>query len=341
MTGLTSDLVASTITNLIKILLKASLLGSDVLMSVSKVLEILVVDVHPEKRLKHEMERLSLPMVGPTGSTKTLFQMLQALKLISTISTGQACVTHNDELLQSFLESSFQSLQNKVNVEIESLNILEDGESKQEVEDEKESKINLRGLIRQIMNALSPGVARDTCNSLMDRYNMGGITLSSYHQKHGGLLNTSEEKTYVRHYTFKYIDDVRGLIDKFIDEMYESYLTYLNGRGEDPLLKFNEALGTSLTPKAKELHRYLIEGIAHKLAEKYNITRASLFHSPRISFNSEGFLEQYSISNGIKPTEMKEGQTQIEARLSEVNESRRLREENRRRQPQESGHRIR
>lgn len=321
-TGLSTDLVASTITNLIKILLKASLLGSDVLLSVSKVLEILVVDVHPEKRLKHEMQALSLPAIGTSGSMKSLCQMIQALKIISTISVGQGCVTHNDELLKTTLESMFVSLQKEVNNGIDKMNVLADSESEQNEREEKEHKMDLKEFVRQMLNTMSPGLSPETADMLIDRYNKGGITLTAYHDNYGGMLNTSESKTHIRHPSFNKIDNVQGLIDRFIHEMFTEQLNFMKRKSfENPLKKFNEQIGGSLTTNAADLHKYIIEGVGNKLAETFNLTKSSLLHGPRIAFERDNFIREYSLNSIVKPesTSAKEQKgTKIESLLSQV-----------------------
>lgn len=342
-TGLSTDLVMSSVTNLTKILLSASLLGSDVLLSVAKVLEILILDVNPAERLKHETQALCVPDIRTAGFSKALKQASISTEMVPTISTGQLCVSHDDPCLRSTLEDSFISLQARVNKLIDQMQVLEDSaDSDNDAKGDKENKKDIRQYISQVLKTLESRLSDQECTSLIDRFDKGGIALSSYHSHFGGILNFSEEKedriltsAFDRHSKIRNIYNTKALIEKFINDMFVEYSNFLKQTDdsmEDPLKKFNQTLGSTLTSKAQNLHEYIICGIANKLYEANNLIRATFWHGPRTSFNRDGFLARYSnlraTLNIPKVTEAKE-ESEIEFNLSQVEEARRKRAEKR------------
>ncbi len=330
-TGLSIDIAMSAVTNLTKMLLMASLLGSDVLLSVAKILEILILDINPGERFRHEMQALSVPNIESQGFSELLKQNILSIGVVPTISTGQLSVSKNEECIRSTLQDSFLSLQNRANEMIDGMKVLEDTD----VKEDKENKKDLKQYIFQILKTLDSDLGDVECHSLIDRFDKGGIALSSYHEKFGGILNFLEEKEdrilkSVNASNIKNIYNTKSLIEKFIKNMFDKYSDFLNQTDdhlEDPLKKFNQALGTSLTEKAKELHAYVVHGIAEKLYESKHLTRATLWHKPRVSFNIEGFIEKYNFIKTINSPLLQESkeQSEIEASLLQVEEARRQR----------------
>lgn len=339
-TGISTDLAISTVTNLTKILLSASLLGADVLLSVAKIIEILILDVNPEERLKHESQALSVPNLRVSGSSKQSTNLFKSTEMLPSIVTGQLSVSHDDELMRSTLKDLFNSCQQSIDKKIDNMNILEDdSHSDTEVKDDK-NIVKLPKYIFQILKSIEPSLSDLDCRSLVNRLNKGGLVLSSYHSEFGGILNFSEEKedrilrlASDSSSNIKNIYNTRALVEKFIDTMFVKYSKFLKNTSQqevDPLKKFNEQLGLSLTPETQNLHSYIIEGVANKLAQVNNRISKSLLHGPRVAFNKDGFVRMYKVLRA--PTSQSEERTEIseiELNLSSIEESRRRRAENR------------
>lgn len=299
-TGLSTDLIASTLTNLVKILLSASLIGADVVLSVAKILEILILDVHPSNRLRQEWQALSVPDVKSGGMSKASKRTLKSTEVIPTISLGQLSVSHDAEFSRSTLENSFHSLQNRVDNLIDQMQVLEDNP---EGADEKwENVITLKKYISHIIKTLNKHISDENCETLITRFNKGGMALSGYHSLCGGILNFSEAKEdrllrIVKNTKLDHINNTNVLIEKFIDELFQQYSQFLKSNNEDPIKKFMQSFDSTLSLKARNLHDYIIRGVANKLYESHNLIRSTFWHAPKISFNRDGFVAKYSIQS--------------------------------------------
>lgn len=297
-TGITGDQIVSSITNLVKILMRASLLGADVLLSVSKVLEILVLDVHPEQRLKLESQALCVPDVRSMGASKTIGEESTAASAIPIVSTAQLSVSKEDECLKSTMDSSFKALQKDADTTIDRISIFEDSDD--EERESKRNKTDLKTYVNQIIKTLDPRLSNTECESLVKRFDKGGITLSRYHSDYCGVILDKEDERAVKRIQTKTskmnnIHSTKALIAGFIDEMYRQYLKFLQEDGTDPLKAFNQSLGTAMTDKTKNLHKYIINSIATKLYNQFSVHNASLWNKPRVSFNTENFCYKYTV----------------------------------------------
>jgi len=336
-TGLSTDLIASSITNIIKILLSASLIGADVLLSVAKILEIIILDVHPSIRLQHEWQALSVPDIKSGGASEALNRVLRASELIPTISTGQLSVSHDAECSRSTLEDSLHSLQNKVDNLIDHMQVLED-KSESKDNDQKENVVTLKKYIFQIIKTLHTNLSDDECLEFINRLDKGGIALSGYHSQFGGVLNFTEAKEdrvlqTLRNSELEHIHNTNVLIAKFTDDIFEKYSQFLKkSRNDDPLNKFIQSFNSSLTPTTLNLHRYIIRGVANKLYESHNLIHSTFWHSPKISFNRDGFIAKYSMQNSthsdlVQPLDIESNILKAEEARNKRAEKRALKEQ--------------
>jgi hypothetical protein len=305
---------------------------------VSKILEILILDVHPDVRLKQELQALGVPDVKSAGSSLAVGRSLKSMELIPTISTGQLSVSHQDECLRSTLEDSFLSLQNQVDKLINQMDVLED---KSSLEDEKENEIDLKQYILQVLKVMATDLTEEEYRHLIDRLDKGGIILSSYHSQFGGILNFSEEKEdkvmrsiLVKNNKIKNMTNTNILIEKFIHYLFIEYSRFLKDDiFTDPLKSFNQGLGISLSDKSQNLHDYIVRAVANKLYESHHLMRATLWHTPRTSFNREGFIALYSIIHQVNEQDIDhdeiERQSEIEDTLKRIEEAKKRRAERR------------
>lgn len=332
-TGLSADMLTSAIFNVTRILLRATIVGTDSVLSVSKLLEILLLDINPAERLRIEFEQLSLPQVGTAGVSASTRQSLLVSELLPLVTTAQTSVTRDDEVLRSTLNSSFNSLQKKVNELIGQLDVLEDTEVYSE-QSPGEIK-GLKGYVHALIKALYPTLSEGETRRLVERFNKGG-QLSHYHQAFGGLLYIPTEEARGRNDAeglVNRISSVDALIDQFVQTMTEDYSRFMKQEGiqsPDPLKAFNSTLGQRLTDKAQALHHHVITRIAVKLYEANNIARSRLSGGPVYVFNKERTIAIYTRLGAVEQKQgaaaSAEGESEIERQIKEIEERSKKRE---------------
>jgi hypothetical protein len=217
------------------------------------------------------------------------------------------------------------------------MNVLEDSSS----DDAKDNEINVKKYIFQVLKAMAPLLSDNECHSFIDRFNKGGITLSSYHSQLGGILNFSEEKedvllrsSFSNHRDMRHISNTNVLIEKFINYLFVEYLKFLKDETHtDPLKNFIETLAPELTTKTQGLHDYIIRAVANKVYESNNLVKATFWHSPRVAFNRDEFIALYSLPNPgiLQASENTEParRNEIESTLLQIEEARKRRRERR------------
>jgi uncharacterized protein (UPF0332 family) len=177
-TGFGTDLVAGTITNILKVLSQGSLIGMDTVLKLIKLLEI--ISLHRDSHIALQLESndsanpngllvntLSAPCVGSgAGMGAVLMNILAAFQTLDQRSGSQSTLNAQNRL------------QDVLDQQIEGVAVLKDDE-------EQQGKKGLKEFYKIIISLLSLNAPESACNSLVNRLDFGGISLSNYHSKFG------------------------------------------------------------------------------------------------------------------------------------------------------------
>ncbi len=208
--GFSTDLVAGTITNVLKVLAQGSIIGMDTVLKLIKLLEIISLhrDSHIALRLESNdsanpngllINTLGEPSIGSTAGTSAIF-----INILAALQTVDRC-SNTDSTL-----SAQHKLQDRIDSFIEAIAVLKDEEER------CDNKLGLKEFYKIIIRLLAPGAQEGYYTSLIRRLDFGGISLSSYHTKFGAH---SEEPVpdlrFVRQFGNE--DDAQGLLRRFID----------------------------------------------------------------------------------------------------------------------------
>lgn len=243
--GFSTDLVAGTVTNILKVVAQGGLIGLDTVLRLIKILEIISLhrDSHIALRLESNdssnpngllINTVSGPSVGSSaGTSAILMNILDAFKTLD-----QSCDS------QSTLNAQ-NRLQDVIDQQIESLAVLKDDE-------EQSEKKGLKEFYKIVIRLLSPNVQAADLDNLIKRLNFGGFSLSSYHSKFGAY--SAEPAADLRFVSqFANEDDAQGVLRKFIDK----------AKDEFSLLKaLHDALPQDQrTGKAQKLYEHVFEEV--------------------------------------------------------------------------------
>ncbi len=208
--GFGTDIVAGTVSNVLKVLAQGSLIGLDTTLKLIKVLEI--ISLHRDSHIALQLETNASsqpngllqntviePSVGSfAGTGAVLMNLLEAVQNIDHSSGTQSTLNAQD------------GLKDVIDQQIEGLAILKDDE------EDRDNKIGLKGFYKIIIRLLSPEGASHY-DSLIKRLDFGGISLSSYHSIFGAYsVQPATDLNFIRE--FSNDDDAQGVLRKFIDK---------------------------------------------------------------------------------------------------------------------------
>jgi hypothetical protein len=245
-TGFSTDMVAGTVTNILKVLAQGGLIGLDTILRLIKILEIISLHRDSHIALQLETANSSVPngasnniLLAPTagsnaGTSAVLINMLEALQTVDKSSDTKSTLNAQHKLKEM------------IDQQIEELAVLGDQE------EERNNKKGLKEFYRVILRLLAPGHAPEFYEDLVKRLNYGGISLSNYHTVFGAYDNRPVlNLTLVSHFTND--DDAQGVLRHFIDKAKKHY----------PLLKsLHDALPENQrSNKATILYRHIYEEI--------------------------------------------------------------------------------
>ena len=240
--GFSTDLVAGTVTNILKVLAQGGLIGLDTILQLVKLLEI--ISLHRDSHIALQLESndsanpnglsintINEPMVGSSAGTGAiLMNFLGAFQSLDKSSATESTL-HAQNRLQDVIDEH-----------IEGIAVLKD-------EEEHDDKKGLEALYKIIIDLLSSNPQIDKRDSLVKRLNFGGISLSSYHTQFGAYGEHVPDLHFVEQFANE--DDAQGVLRKFIDE----------AKDKPALLKsLNEALPPEQrTEKAQILYTHIFE----------------------------------------------------------------------------------
>ncbi|MDR3443201.1 MAG: hypothetical protein P4L65_09300 [Legionella sp.] len=215
-TGFSTDMIAGTVTNVLKVLAQGGLIGLDTTLKLIKMLEIISLhrDSHIELRLETQdssapnglsNNTLIEPSVASSAGISAIF-----INLLAALRTGDQCSE-----TQSTLNAQ-DKLKDVVDTQIEDIAVLKDDEEL------RENKKGLKEFYKIIIRLLAPNANAADCDSLVKRLDFGGISLSSYHSLFGAY---SEHPAVDLRFAaaFANDDDAQGVLRQFIDQAKENY----------------------------------------------------------------------------------------------------------------------
>lgn len=214
--GFGTDLIAGTITNVLKVLAQGSLIGLDTTIQLIKILEIISLhrDSHIALRLETKVSSnpngltnntLHVPSAGATvGTSAVLVNLLEAFQTMDRSCGSQSTLNAQNRMV------------NIIDEHIKSVAVLDD-------EDERiNNKEGLKAFYKIIISLLAPGQDEAFYDSLVRRLDFGGIALSNYHS----MFNAYEERpTDDARFVARFgnDDDAQGILRRFIDSAKRDY----------------------------------------------------------------------------------------------------------------------
>jgi hypothetical protein len=205
-TGFSTDVVGGTITNILKVLSQAGLIGMDTVVELLNIVEIISLHRDSHKDLLLETKASANPnglfkntVVQPgVGSSAGISALL--INLLGALQTAD-------------ISSSTADLQRKlkkwIDAHIEQIAMLKDDE-------ETNNRLGLKAFYRAIISLLQPRAALDDVNDLVKRLAFGGIYSASYHSDFGAYDDSIRTVTSLAH-RFENADDAHDVLREFID----------------------------------------------------------------------------------------------------------------------------
>jgi len=208
--GFSTDLVAGTVSNVLKVLAQGGLIGLDTTLKLIKVLEI--ISLHRDSHIALQLETnessqpagllkntVIEPSVGAlAGTGAVLMNLLAAVQNIDKSSGTRSTLNAQDGLKYA------------IDQQIAGLEMLKDED------EDRDHKTGLKGFYKIIIRLLSPE-GESHYDSLIKRLDFGGISLSSYHSLFGAY---SEQPVADLGFISKFAndDDAQGVLRQFIDK---------------------------------------------------------------------------------------------------------------------------
>ncbi|WP_253255795.1 hypothetical protein [Legionella quinlivanii] len=209
-TGFSTDLVAGTITNVMKVLAQGGLIGLDTMLRLIKLLEI--VSLHRDSHIALKLEStdssnpngllintVDEPSVGSSaGTSAILINLLGAFQTLDQ-SSGTQSTLNAQRKLQKIIDS-----------EIADIAVLKDDE-------ERGERKGLKEFYKIIIGLLAPNASAANCESLVQRLDFGGISLSSYHTRFGAYSDRpAADLSFVDRFANQ--DDAQGILRRFVNK---------------------------------------------------------------------------------------------------------------------------
>ncbi|KGP62710.1 hypothetical protein EP47_04365 [Legionella norrlandica] len=263
-TGISTDCVSSILCSATKLLLQASVLGLDSTLSVAKIMEILCLHPRPLQGLTMEAQGSS----QPNGLSNNLNKQTQNAIVASSVNSASIVLTTKTGQSES-TDNLMHVFQAAVDQRIDEIALLED--------EEEDSALGLKAFYEQIVRILYlRNVDDENCKDLILRFHRGGITLSSYHSAHGGILNSERSKRtsnrLISEYGFCKCDDAASLLEVFINRAVNNERTSFS-----ILNKLKEGLvGHPLSDKVQAHWQYIVNRVIDRLTMEN--MRISLFN---------------------------------------------------------------
>lgn len=215
-TGFSTDVVAGTVTNILKVLAQGGLIGLDTTIKLIKVLEIISLHRDPHIALRLESNGSANPngisknaLLAPSvasgvGAKAILINMLDALQ-----SLDKSCGSRSTLNAQNRLKEV-------IDQQIEEFAVLNDDEAA------RNNKQGLKEFYKIVIRLLAPNNEASAYDRLVKRLDFGGISLASYHSLFGAYDERPvADLRFVS--TFANEDDAHGVLRRFIDQCKEKY----------------------------------------------------------------------------------------------------------------------
>ena len=215
-TGFSTDVVAGTVINVLKVLAQGGLIGLDTSLRLINVLEI--ISLHRDSHIALRLETndssnpngllkniLVEPSVASSAGTGAIF-----INMLAALQTSDRCSGTKSTL------SAQDKLKDVVDQQIESLGMLKDEEEL------RAGKKGLKEFYKIILQLIVPDEDQSAYNSLVKRLDFGGIALSNYHSLFGAYGDRQvDDVRFVQ--AFANDDDAQGILRKFMDRAKENF----------------------------------------------------------------------------------------------------------------------
>lgn len=279
-TGFSTDMFGNTITNLLKVLSQATLIGVDSTSKLLKALEIICLHRDPHLGLKLETQQSSNPNGASKNSTaqpSVGSEVGTNALLINFLAGFISCDAYSDS--QSILNMQ-RHLMRTIDDQIEALDMLKDEE---EISDDKKG---IKAFFRTMLELLVPDRSNAEYDSFIDRLNYGGIALSNYHSRFGAygqrvIMDSDLVKKFAND------DDANGILLKFINKAKKDYSLFAALHRKLPAFE--------RSAKAENLYQQMIE----ELWENYQQIKikfalnSHVFRKP----SKDNFMKELGISS--------------------------------------------
>jgi len=280
LTGVGTDCVSSLLCTVTKLLLRASVFGLDTTLSVAKILEILSLHPHPGDALSLELQEMS----QPNGFSHNVTEVKQNLLVSTTMGAASVCATSKTGDSMS-TENALRTLQAAVDQQIEKVALLEDHE--------ENSKLGLKAFFEMIIRILAHDKSDDVNDykDIVQRFDRGGIALSSYHSDYGSIVRISSDK--IKNHLiiddkFLSCDGAATLIDTFINKAYNKEHKPAESLLDKLKLEFNNI--NNLSEKSRNCWEYIVNEVMDRLM--LESTRSSIFKPGESRLNKQKWKDR-------------------------------------------------
>lgn len=261
--GIGTDCISNIMSTICKLLLQSAVLGSDTSLSIARVMEILSVHPRPDEALALELQRFSIPH----GSSNHP-ELPKQSTLIGTSLAAAACTEASQSPQSNQSIFTIHDIQKAIDERIEGIALLSDPE---ETEDHV---IDLKLFYKLLIVHLNHE-AEKAVDDLANRLDKGGISLSSYHSRYGGIAGGRSVggNSQIDKRRLQGCDDAKELMAYFIDKALTQEMTH------DSLLhSFKQRLlkQGQLSELAMKSWQYIVNSVFERLQPE--AVRQSIFH---------------------------------------------------------------
>lgn len=247
-TGFSTDLVAGTMTNILKVLAQGGLIGLNTILKLMKLLEI--ISLHRDSHIALKLE--SVDSSNPNGISINSIDEPSAGSVAGTSAIlinflGAFQTLDQSSGTQSTLNAQ-RNLQDIIDKQIAAIEVLKDDEERQETK-------GLKAFYKVIIRLLAPDASEENCDSLVKRLDFGGISLSSYHSSFGAYNDCPvPDLSFVAQFANQ--DDAQGLLRKFINKAKNDFSLFKSLHEQLPQAQRSTKAQTLYTHVYEELYQH-------------------------------------------------------------------------------------
>lgn len=318
--GVTSDIAGSTLLLFIKTVLSALVRGSDSVLTVAKILEIMSLHQRPEEAFTLMTQASLQPQTGSASVTKPSASCIIAPTVgSSAVSLETVEMTNSSDCTES-TRFATQKMSDKV---IDSWGFLEDSEDSEEDSEAKESKVGLKKFFEIVILILTrqqqvqpclPADLPHHCADIANMLNRGSIATALHHSAHlKSPLRDVRGNPLLNGNTFLGCNNAADVIEALIatltnegsQEVAEKLMNNIKKELAEEKMPYSSKVHTLWNYIKKEVKNNLqtknSKGIFNQEERANVLSKGSMLAKKKNNFNPTTFDENCALKDPVSP----------------------------------------